>query len=140
MILLDLNVVLDVVQKRDPHYRSSAAVIDQVVRGQVSGALSAHALTTIHFIVGRYQNVHVAEQAVDWLLEHFDIAAVGRAELIRARALGWKDFEDGVVAAAAEAIGCKIIVTRNIRDFEGSPVPAMTPEEYLLGPNNVRNS
>jgi len=50
---------------------------------------------------------------------------------MRAQTLGWSDFEDAVVAAAAESSGCEVIVTRNVRDFRDSPVPAVTPEEYL---------
>jgi predicted nucleic acid-binding protein len=136
MILLDINVVLDVVQRREPHYHASAAVLDQVVRKKVAGALSAHAVTTIHFIVCRYQSRDTASQVVEWLLGRFAIAAVGKAELIRAQALGWGDFEDGVVAAAAESSGCEAIVTRNVRDFRSSPVMAVTPEEYLLDLEN----
>ncbi|MEX0731183.1 MAG: hypothetical protein WD057_10350 [Aquisalimonadaceae bacterium] len=40
MILVNINVVLDVVQRREPHYRASAAVLDQVLRKKVEGALS----------------------------------------------------------------------------------------------------
>ena len=58
--------------------------------------------------------------------------AIGRTELLRARALGWADFEDAVVAAAAEAAGCHRILTRNVRDFVRSPVLAVTPEEFLM--------
>jgi hypothetical protein len=41
------------------------------------------------------------------------------------------DFEDSVVAAVAAAAGCDYIVTRNVRDFTGSPVLAVTPAEFL---------
>ena len=136
MILLDINVVLDVVQRREPHYHASAAVLDRVVRKKVAGALSAHAVTIIHFIVCRYQSRDTASRVVEWLLGRVAIAAVGKAELIRAQALGWGDFEDGVVAAAAESSGCDAIVTRNVRDFRSSPVMAVTPEEYLLDLGN----
>jgi len=105
MILVDLNVLLDVVQRREPHYPASAAVLDRVIRGDVRAVL----------------------------LTHFGIASVGRVEVVRARTLGWADFEDAVVAAAAESSDCELIVTRNVRDFGGSPLPALTPEEYLLG-------
>ena len=132
MILVDSNVILDVVQRREPHFGASAAVLDDVVSGRVEGSLPAHVLTTLHFIVGRYCGEREAHSVVDWLLAHFDVVAVGRAELVRARGLGWSDFEDGVVAAAAESSGCQQIVTRNVGDFEGSPVPAVTPEEYLI--------
>ncbi len=131
MILLDTNVVLDVIQKRNAHYPASAAILDKVVRGQVSAGLPAHAVTTIHFIVNRYQDSATASRVVGWLLDRFSIAAIGQAELLRARALAWADFEDAVVAAAAESSGCELIVTRNVRDFGESPVPALTPEEYL---------
>lgn len=132
MILVDLNVVLDVVQKREPHYRASSAVLAEAIRGKVKALLPAHTVTTLHYIVGRYQGQMKANEAVDWLLAHFGIAATGRAELVRARGLDWPDFEDAVVAAAAESAGCETIVTRNVGDFVGSPVPALTPEEYLI--------
>lgn len=131
MIAVDLNVLLDVIQKRDPHHPASAAVLDEVVRKRVTAVLPAHVFTTLHFIVERHQGAATAHQVVDWLVARFDVASIGRGELIRARALGWDDFEDGVLAAAAESAGCMHIVTRNVRDFVGSPVPALTPEEYL---------
>ncbi|SHF70690.1 Predicted nucleic acid-binding protein, contains PIN domain [Modicisalibacter ilicicola DSM 19980] len=133
MILLDTNVVLDVIQRREPHYQASAAVMDRIIRNKITGALSAHAITTVYFIIARHQNRDVAAQAIQWLLKHFTVASVGRPELLRAQALGWPDFEDAVVAAAAESSGCDTILSRNVRDFNGSPIPAVTPEEYLLG-------
>jgi len=49
----------------------------------------------------------------------------------RARLLPLKDFEDALVASVAEATGSGSIVTRNVPDFAGSPVPAVTPTEFL---------
>jgi predicted nucleic acid-binding protein len=131
MILLDTNIVLDVIQKRQPHYQASATVLDRIVRRQIAAALPAHAMTTVHFIVHRYQDQATASKVIGWLLDWFNVAAVGKAELMRAHTLGWSDFEDAVVAAAAESSGCEVVVTRNVRDFRDSPVPAVTPEEYL---------
>jgi len=124
--------VLDVVQRREPHYAASALVLDRIVRERVTGCLPAHAFTTVHFLVQRYQDSVTAARTVDWLLRRFVVAAIGRAELERARALGHRDFEDAVVMAAAESAGCEAIVTRNLSDFEGSPVSALAPEEYLV--------
>jgi len=131
MILLDTNIVLDVIQKRQPHYPASATVLDRVVRRQLTAALPAHALTTVHFIVNRYQDQATASKVIGWLLDWCHVAAIGKTELMRAHTLGWPDFEDAVVAAAAESSGCEVVVTRNVRDFRDSPVPAVTPEEYL---------
>jgi len=50
----------------------------------------------------------------------------------RALTLGWRDFEDAVCAAAAEAAGCKAIVTRDPRGFTDSPVEVMEPEAAVV--------
>ena len=131
MILVDLNVVLDVFQARKPHYAASAAVLDRIVSKQVEAWVSAHAVTTIHYLVGRYRNLQAANEAVDWLMRFFQVASVGREQLLRARSMDLVDFEDAVVAAAAESAGCILIVSRNVKDFAKSPVPALIPEEYL---------
>jgi hypothetical protein len=46
-----------------------------------------------------------------------------------ALALRWDDFEDAVTAAAAQRARCAAIVTRNPKDFKGSPVRVVTPAE-----------
>ena len=132
MILVDLNVVLDVVQRRQPHYAASAALLSEIVAGSIDACIPAHAVTTLHYIVSRYQDKDRAAALVDWLLRYFEIAASGRPELRRAQGLGMADFEDAVVASAAEAMGCRYVVTRNIRHFTRSPVPAVTPEEFMV--------
>ena len=131
MILIDLNVILDVVQARAPHEAASAHVLETVVCGDIPAMIPAHAVTTIHYLVSRYRDRQIADRTVDWLLRYFRIAEVRRDQFMRARVLGWADFEDAVVAAAAESAGCEMIVTRNVRDFTASPVPACTPEEFL---------
>jgi hypothetical protein len=47
--------------------------------------------------------------------------------LRRATSLELEDFEDSVAAAAAEAAGCELIVTRDPSGFARSPVAAMEP-------------
>jgi hypothetical protein len=46
-LMLDLNVLLDVVQRREPFYAASAAVLSQVVTHEVIGCLPGHGLTTL---------------------------------------------------------------------------------------------
>ena len=130
-VMLDLNVLLDVIQKREPHVSASAAVLALVADGSISGRVPAHALTTIHYIVTKYAGVAKADRAVDWLLARTSITPAAREHFLRARALPLPDFEDAVVAALAEGARCDYIASRNVSDFAGSPVPAMTPEELL---------
>ena len=120
MILVDLNVILDVVQKREPHYGASAALLDLVAGGSIKAMISAHCFTTIHDIIERYQGPEPANWTVD-----------RKAELSHARLQNWNDFEDAVTAAVAEAAGCHYIVTRDLSGFLKSKTRFLSPEEYL---------
>ena len=132
MILVDLNVILDVLQAREPHYDHSAELLDRVTARRLEASISAHATTTIHYLVQRYQGTGSANDAVDWLLRYFAVVTIGRDQLLRARSLKFADFEDAVIAAAAESAGCRFIVSRNVKDFKDSPVQAVTPSEFLI--------
>lgn len=73
----------------------------------------------------------------------FGVAAVDQAVLQRALALGWRDFEDAVCAAAAEAADCDLIVTRDPKDFPDSSVPAVDADTAMAllagaGPGQLR--
>ena len=120
MILVDLNVILDVVQKREPNYGASAALLDLVAGGSIKAMISAHCFTTIHYIIERYQGPEPANWTVD-----------RKAELSHARLQNWNDFEDAVTAAVAEAAGCHYIVTRDLSGFLKSKTRFLSPEEYL---------
>jgi predicted nucleic acid-binding protein len=43
----------------------------------------------------------------------------------------FKDFEDAVQYYSAIKAGCKVIITRNGKDFKKSTIPIMTANEYL---------
>jgi predicted nucleic acid-binding protein len=131
-VMLDLNILLDVVQRREPFYAASATVLSQAVEGPGLSCLPGHALTTLHYIVAKYADREQANTLVDWALAHLEIVPQDRALFVRARNLRFDDFEDAALASAAEAAGCKVILTRNVADFGASPVPAVTPEEFLL--------
>jgi predicted nucleic acid-binding protein len=130
-LLVDLNVLLDVVQDRTPHYRDSAEILSRSRTGVLHSLIPAHALTTLHYIVNKAAGRTKADEVVDWLLAHFEIVAADRPIFQRARELAIADFEDAVVASLAEAAKCDHIVTRNQRDFTGSTVPAISPGGLL---------
>ncbi len=129
--LLDVNVVLDVLLDRLPHADSAAAVWAAVERGELEGFLSAHAVTTIHYLNRKVVGSRTAREATDALLSVFDVAPVDRGVLHASLSLGCRDFEDAVMAAAARRVKCDVIVTRNTKDFKRSPVRVLTPSEVV---------
>lgn len=43
----------------------------------------------------------------------------------------FRDFEDCLQDRCAQGIGAGYIITRNVADFNGSEIPAITPEDFL---------
>ena len=130
-VLFDLNVLLDVVQNRAPYYHDSAQVLSLARLGEIQAVLPVHAFTTLYYILAKAAGQGKAEQTVDWLLAHFEVAVADKAVLLHARQLHVADFEDAVVASLAKAGRCDYVVSRDVSDFAGSPVPAVTPTDFL---------
>ena len=65
------------------------------------------------------------------MLRHFQIGNLEVADWQQARGLSFEDFEDAVVATVARVTASVFIITRNVDDFAGSPVPAITPADFL---------
>jgi predicted nucleic acid-binding protein len=130
-VMLDLNVLLDYFQKREPHYHYSSIVLSEVLKGNFIGGVPAHAMTTIYYISAKHADRQHADEIIDWLLAHLEVAIAGKSAFVRARGMQIRDFEDAVVASLAEASHCDFIVTRNVPDFVGSPIAAITPEEFV---------
>jgi predicted nucleic acid-binding protein len=130
-VTVDLNVLLDVAQNRLPHYHASEEVVHRVRRGEFAAVLPGHALTTLHYILEKYSGTALANQTLDGLLADFAIHPVDKTNFQCARQLPLSDFEDAVVAVTAEVTRSDFIVTRNVADFVGSSVPAITPIDFL---------
>ena len=127
-ILVDTNVVLDVLLDRHPHASASASIWAAIESQAAEGLLSAHAVTTIHYLIRKQLGDAKAKRTIGVILQVFEVAAIDGHVLSQALQLHFADFEDAVTSAAAKAAGCDWIVTRDARGFRGSPVRALTPE------------
>ncbi len=130
-ILVDLNVIEDVVQHRQPFYEESARVLDAVVRRQATGWLAAYSITTLFYVINRLRNRETAVTVVTSLLEVFTVATVDDQVIRQALSWGWSDFEDAVQMAAAANAAADYLITRNPRDFRSGTVPVVQPAAFL---------
>ena len=130
-ILVDLNIVLDVIQNRQPFYEESARVLDVVARGEAKGLLAAHSITNLYYVINQARNRQTATAAIDNLLAAFIIAAVDDAVIRKAFSWGWSDFEDAVQMAAALQGDANYLITRKTRDFQDGFVPVVQPGAFL---------
>jgi predicted nucleic acid-binding protein len=130
-VLIDLNVILDVLQKREPFYALSARVLACAETGLVEGIVAAHSLTTLFYLVAKGQSAGRARVAVTELLQFLSMAPVDHATVEQALNLPYDDFEDAVQMMAAVQAGAQYLVTRNVRDYKAGPLLALQPAELL---------
>lgn len=130
-ILVDTNVVLDVLLNRQPFVGHSSLILDAVEKSKVSGYLCATTFTTLDFLLKKALPRKTATEMLSKLLILFEISPVNRAVLENALRSRMKDYEDAVLAESASVSGCDLIVTRNVKDFPKSPVPAVDAIQFL---------
>ena len=131
-IMIDTNVILDVLLKREPFYSDSYEVMKQSALERVEGYVSATAATDIFYILRRA--IGDRQAAKDNLEKLFQIVSFADAlgeDVHAALASNMTEFEDALVAAIAERCKMDCIVTRDTVNFKESPVRALTPGEFL---------
>jgi predicted nucleic acid-binding protein len=127
-LLVDVNVVFDALMERSPHSHAAARLWSAIETQRVEALVPAHGVTTLFYLAARAKGTVFARRAVGAVLSAFGVAAVDGFVIQRAVSLDWRDFEDAVCAAAAEASGCDVIVTRDTGGFPGCALPVMSAE------------
>ena len=130
-VLIDLNLILDVLQKREPFYTTSARVLAFAETGPIEGLVAAHTLTTLFYLVARDQSADQARVILTNLLQFLSVAMVDQTTIEQALNLPYRDFEDAVQMMAAVQADAQYLVTRNIQDYRAGPLPALQPAELL---------
>jgi len=128
-ILVDLNVILDVLQCRAPFYDDSARVLACAETGRIEGLVAAHSLTTLFYLLARYESADKARLVLGQILSFLAVAAVDARVIELALQAPYADFEDAVQMMAAVQAGAEALVTRNPQDYRSGPLPALIPSE-----------
>lgn len=130
-LLIDANIVLDVLQKREPYWKDSSVIWKLCETEQAEGYVSTLTFANLMYVMRRELDPAQIRDVLDKLRLIFRFADFTAADMEKAAEMGWDDFEDAIQAATAERIMADSIITRNVRDFRNSRVIAFTPSEYI---------
>ena len=131
-LLIDTNVIIDILERREPFFTNSYKVIQLSLEGKLEAVMSAGAVTDVYYIISRsLRDKNKAREKIIGLTTLISICDTFAVDINNALPLNMPDFEDAVVAAIAKREKTNYIVTRNEADFINSPVPAISPTEFL---------
>ena len=130
-LLIDTNIVLDVLLKREPHFKNSAAVWKLCETDRAEGFITTLSFANLVYIMRKELSPTQIQDVLNRMQLIFRFADFTASSLLQAAELQWDDFEDAVQSVIAEQINADCIITRNVRDFRNSKIMAFTPAELL---------
>lgn len=130
-ILVDTNVILDVLCNRSEFVESSSKVWKYCEINQIEGYISAMSVPNIVYFLRKELTPQKTEQLIQQITMIFKIVDLKSTDLKAAAEMFTSDYEDALQMCQASRINADYIVTRNIRDYNDSRVPALKPSELL---------
>ena len=130
-VIIDLNVVLDVLQEKEPFYEASASLLAAVETGKVEGYLAAHSVTTLFYLIQKSKSSADARAMITNLLQFLQVAPVDQSTIEQSLSLDYRDFEDAVQMITAIQCKADYLITRNIKDYKPALLPVIQPVDFL---------
>jgi predicted nucleic acid-binding protein len=130
-ILFDTNVILDLLLDRKPFVAHAQTLFEKVESGKIDGYIGATTVTTLDYLLAKSLSAKEATRIIKKLLKLFEVAPINRLILEDALDIGFADFEDAVLHAAAVHCGVQAIVTRDEKGFSKAQLAIYSPEALL---------
>ena len=132
-LLIDSNVIIDVLNNREPFYNTSSVIWSYCeTNDKINGYISTLTFANVVYIVRKKiekRKVNIFYKSMKKIFEFIDFT---EKDIEKAAEMQWLDFEDSIQYVSAEKINADYIITRNIKDFETKKIQAITPEEFIL--------
>jgi predicted nucleic acid-binding protein len=123
--------MMDFLGERVPFHEDASKLMSLADKSEVTLVVSALSFATVSYLLSKYEGIKVTKEK----LRKFKILSqvVDLDENIIEKSLNsnFKDFEDGLQYFSALNAECKIIITRNPKDFKTSQLPTMSTKEFL---------
>lgn len=127
-IFIDVNILQDILGRRK-NWFNSLAIINLVKQERIKASISTLSVAILWFLnskaKGIKNQIHLLTNFID--LVNLDAIIIKKALQDKK----FRDFEDAIQYFSAKQNKCKIIITRNKKDFPVKDVQILSPEEFL---------
>jgi predicted nucleic acid-binding protein len=130
-LFLDTNVVLDLLGERDPFYNSAAKIATLADKGEIDLVVSALTYSTVYYLLSRFEDKELVKEKIRKFKVIVETSDLTDKIVDKGLSSKFSDFEDSLQYYCAIKMDCKLLITRNGKDFKESEIPVLTPDEYL---------
>lgn len=130
-LFLDTNVLIDYFAQRDPFFHDSKQLLIASYFEDVELWVSTGSFSDVEYILRKAIPIPTLRTMMATSMEHLHATSPHSNDLIDGLNAQWPDLEDFLIARCAENEGADYLITRDIKGFERSTVPAITPESFF---------
>lgn len=131
-LLIDTNIVIDLLSKRDKFYDEAADLFSQADKKELELTISSLTFANTNYILSKLKSAKEAREILRKLKVLVELLSLD--DKITELALSddnFPDFEDGLQYYSAIENQIDVIITRNKKDFKKSKIPVLTAKEFL---------
>jgi predicted nucleic acid-binding protein len=130
-LFIDTNVLIDLIDKREPFYKDVAIIFSLAENKKFKLATSSLTFVNTFYVVSKNSRGLLVLDALKRIRIVCAISNIDEIVVDQSLISNFNDFEDAVQHFSALHHKCDIIITRNKKNFKNSEIPVMTPIEFL---------
>ncbi len=131
-LFIDTNIVIDLLSRREPYYKESAALFSLADRKKVELCISSLTIANTSYVLLRQLKANQVKEVLRKL--RLVVKVLSLDDKIIGLALNdetFTDFEDCLQYFTAIENEQEMIITRNLKDYKTSQIPVMTARQFL---------
>ena len=132
-VLVDTDVILDFITKREPFNNEAAQLFNLADKRQIDLYVSSLCLNNIYYLLRKIIGHKKTIETLQKLIDIADVLSVDKKVVLSALNSKFNDFEDAIQHfSAVENGNIDVIVTRNLKDYKQSKIAVMTAKSFVI--------
>lgn len=131
-VFLDTNILIDFLTNRPPFSSEALEIFALAEKNKIILYTSTHSIATTHYILKKYVEEKQLRRLLSELSDRMTLLDISQSIIKSSLKSAHKDFEDAIQMLTAESAGeIDYILTRNLKDFKTSLIPAVSIQDFL---------
>ncbi len=131
-VFVDTDVIIDFLIDRKPFSEQAAIILSLSEYNNIKACVSVLTFANCYYILKKFSTHSKVISKLRQLAEIVEIVDVTRKAVLNSLKSDFKDFEDSIQNETAKKdIQIKVLITRNIRDFQYSDLSVLSPDLFL---------
>ncbi len=131
-VLLDTNIIIDLLAKREPFYQEAAKLFSLADKKRAGLFASALSIAKVNDVLLKKKKTEEVKQILRKLKLIVGIISLDEKTInLALNDDELNDFEDALQYFSAIDNNIEIIISRNLKDFENSKIPVMTAKQFI---------